>query len=298
LERGFTDEARRRELADFLRSRRRRLPPARPGTRWARRRLIPGLRREEVADLAGVGTTWYTWLEQARAIRPSEFTLRGIARALQLTHAETRYLLELGLDGSAGTRTDEVATSTLLSVVNEIACPVLVLGTLWEVIASNAAARALMDLDYAPSHNLLELYFAPQWEASHPDWAPMVRQKVALFRARTANMVGHTALNQLVSRLAERSPQFREIWAERQVSQEVYGGHATMDHPFVGHLTFNFEFLCVLESQHLIVEFMGFDGAETRQRVDALVRQQECGEHGPAHNLWTALAPRSAATPT
>src|ERR1700756_3877842 len=101
LERGFTDETRRRELADFLRSRRMRLTPAHAGTRWARRRLTTGLRREEVAELAGVGTTWYTWLEQARAIRPSALTLRSIARALQLTEVETRYVLELGLDGSA-----------------------------------------------------------------------------------------------------------------------------------------------------------------------------------------------------
>jgi transcriptional regulator with XRE-family HTH domain len=257
--------------------------------------LTTGLRREEVAELAGVGTTWYTWLEQARAIRPSESTLRSIARALQLTEVETRYVLELGLDGSGRTPPDEVATPTLLSVVNGLTSPVLVLGKLWDLIASNAAGRALWDLDYAPTRNSLELFFTPQCRAAHVDWAPLARQKVALFRACTANLVGHATFDELVSRLAQRSSQFRDLWAERQVSHEMYGGRVTLEHPFVGLLSFDFEFLCVLESQTIILEILGCGSAETRQRVDALVRQQERGEHGPAHNLWTALAPRGAA---
>ena len=225
-------------------------------------------------------------------------SLRSIARALQLTDVETRYVLELGLDGSAKTPPDEVATPTLLSVVNGLSSPVLVLGKLWDVITCNAAACALWDIDRAPSRNWLELCFTPQVEAMHPDWAFLSRHKVSLFRACTANVVGHAAFDQLVSRVAQRSPQFRDLWAERQVSHEMYSGHTVIDHPFVGRLCFDFEILCVLESQSLIVEVFGCDGAETRQRVDALMRQQERGEHGPARNLWTALAPRSAAART
>jgi transcriptional regulator with XRE-family HTH domain len=299
LEREFKDEARRRELADFLRSRRRRLTPSRAGVRSGRRRLTAGLRREEVAELAGVGTTWYTWLEQARDIRPSEVTLRSIARALQLTRVETRYVLELGLLRAPGTPCDEVATPALLSIVNGITSPVLVLGQTWDVIASNDAARALWDLDYAPSRNLLELVFTPQWWAMHPNSALLARQKVALFRARTAKFCGHAPLVELVSRLAQRSPLFRELWAERQVSEEMYSGHLTIEHPFVGRLFFDFEFLCVLECSSLTLEVLvcdGIDRAQTRAHLEALVREQERGEHGPAHNVWTALAPPGMAS--
>jgi transcriptional regulator with XRE-family HTH domain len=299
LEREFKDEARRRELADFLKSRRRRLTPARAGLRSARRRLTTGLRREEVAELAGLGTTWYTWLEQGRDIRPSEVTLRSIARALQLTKVETRYVLELGLERVPRTPGDEMATPALLSIMNGISSPVLVLGQVWDVIACNTAARALWDLDYAPSHNLLEFVFTPQWQALFPNSALMARQKVALFRARTADICGHANFAELVSRLEQRSPQFRELWAERQVSDEMFSGHLTIEHPFVGRLSFDFEFLCVLESSALTLEILVCDGverAQTQARLDELLRQREAGEHGRTHNIWTALAPRSMAS--
>jgi transcriptional regulator with XRE-family HTH domain len=261
--------------------------------------LTAGLRREEVAELAGVGTTWYTWLEQARDIRPSEITLRSIARALQLTRVETRYVLELGLERAPRTACDEAATPALLAIVDGITSPVLVLGQTWDVIASNAAARALWDLDYAPSRNLLELVFTPQWQAMHPNAALLARQKVALFRARTAKCVGHRPVVELVSRLAERSPLFRELWAERQISDEMYSGHMTIEHPFVGRLFFDFEFLCVLESSGLTLEILVCDGiarAQTRAHLEGLLRQRERGEHGPAHNVWTALAPAGMAS--
>jgi transcriptional regulator with XRE-family HTH domain len=260
--------------------------------------LTPGLRREEVAELAGVGTTWYTWLEQARDIRPSEVTLRRIGRALQLTKPETRYLLELGLERAPKTPSDEVATPALQSIVDGIASPVFVLGQLWDVIASNVAARALFDLDYAPSHNLLELFFTPQWQALHPNSAPMVRQKVALFRARSAALSGDAAFVDFVSRLAQRRPQFRELWAEQEVSDEMYSGHVTIDHPFVGRLSFDFEYLCVLESPDLVLEILVCDGTRdgvTRARLEELMLQQKRGEHSPEHNVWTALATRRIA---
>src|ERR1700757_2497176 len=92
------DRARRRELAEFLRSRRERLSPEEVGLAPGPRRRTPGLRREEVAELAGIGTAWYTWLEQARDIKPSEGSLRQIARALQLDETHKRYLLDLALE--------------------------------------------------------------------------------------------------------------------------------------------------------------------------------------------------------
>jgi transcriptional regulator with XRE-family HTH domain len=293
---GFKDEARRRELAEFLRSRRMRLTPARAGLQSVRRRCTPGLRREEVAELAGVGPSWYTWLEQARDIRPSEITLRGIARALRLTKAEARYLLELGLECAPQTTSDEVVTPELVSIVRGIHSPALVLGRLWDIVARNSAACALWDLDHAPSRNFLALCFAPQAQAMYPNLSQWVGHEVALFRARSASLQGHPEFVEFVSQLEQRSPLFRELWDEREVSDEMFSGHVTMDHPFVGRLTFAFEFLGVLESPSLMLKILVCDGVETTARCDALVRQLELGEHGPGHNVWTALAPPRAAS--
>jgi transcriptional regulator with XRE-family HTH domain len=288
LERGFTDEARRRALGDFLKARRKRLTPTSAGLRSGRRRLTPGLRREEVAELAGVGTTWYTWLEQARDIRPSEVTLCSIARALRLTKVERKYLLDLGLEHATKTGCDVTATPVLLSIVHGIPSPALVLGPSWDVVAYNDEANALIDLDHAPSRNFLRLLFTPQARAFHPNWDHVVSQKVRLFRAQSAGILGHPAVQALVSDLAQRSPDFRQWWAEQEVSDEMHCGHVTFDHPFVGRLSFDFELLGVLESPSLVVHILVCSGGETRGRLDELVRQQQNGEHTAAHNIWTA----------
>src|SRR6516162_2550434 len=106
VEQAFKDEFRRQELADFLKARRKRLKPETSRLHSGRRRLTSGLRREEVAERAGLGSTWYTWLKQARDIHPSEDTLHRIARALQLNKAEKRYLLDLALEHAHAIRDD------------------------------------------------------------------------------------------------------------------------------------------------------------------------------------------------
>jgi transcriptional regulator with XRE-family HTH domain len=298
LEREFKDEARRRELADFLTSRRKRLTPASAGLRSGRRRLTSGLRREEVAELAGVGTTWYTWLEQARDIRPSEVTLLSIARALQLTKVETKYLLDLALERGPRTARNEVATPALLSIMNGSAAPAFVMGQWWDILAYNAAFNAVLNLDHAPFRNLLQIIFTPQFRALHPNFAHFAKQEVGLFRAHNACMLGHPAVVNLVSDLTQRCPHFRECWVEQKVSDEMHSGHVTFDHPVVGHLFFDFELLGVLESPGLLLQMYVCDGVETRTRLDELVRQQQNGENDAAHNIWTALAPQPCVTAT
>jgi transcriptional regulator with XRE-family HTH domain len=292
VEQAFQDEFRRRELADFLRSRRRRLKSRTPSPHAGRRRLTSGLRREEVAERAGLGTTWYTWLEQARDIRASEVTLHRIARALQLTKAEERYFLDLALERAPRTLRDDVATPVLLSTVNGLCSPAMVIGQWWDIVAYNAAANALLDLDYAPDRNRLRNMFTAQARALYPHWANFARELVTQFRARNGSMLAHPAVVTLVSELRQRSERFRAFWAEQEVSSEMNSGRFTYDNPFVGRLTFQYEHLQVLESPSLTLLTQVCDGAETCRRFAELLRQQQKGEHNAAHNLWTALAPR------
>src|SRR5882672_33059 len=137
------DQARRRELAEFLRSRRERLTPADVGLPAGRRRRTKGLRREEVAFLACIGAAWYTWLEQARDIRPSEIALRHIARALRLTDPEKRYFLELALDRAQETPFGEPCDDAARSTLDTISGPAFVLGLGWDLLAYNEAANAV-----------------------------------------------------------------------------------------------------------------------------------------------------------
>jgi len=254
--------------------------------------LTSGLRREEVAELAGVGTTWYTWLEQARDIRPSEVTLLRISRALQLNPPEKRYLLDLALDRAPRTDRDEVATPVLLSVLSGIGSPAVVLGQCWDLIAYNAAANAVLDLDYAPTRNRLLFEFTPQSRALHENWAPHARQLVALFRMHNAAMLGHPAVVQLVRQLTQSDEHFRSWWAEHEVCDEMNSGHLTYRHPFVGRMSFDFELLQVLETPSLTLYIQVCDGAETCEHLYELLRQLRSGEHSETHNIWTALASR------
>src|SRR3984893_12738946 len=141
-----TIEARRRESGDFLRSRRERLAPASVGLPNGFRRRTPGLRREEVALLAGVGTTWYTWLEQGRDVRPSTEVLSALADALRLDSAERRHLFVLNdrpppEPRPAGPeRVGEPLRRMLESLTGQ---PAYVLGRRWDVLAWNRAAEVL-----------------------------------------------------------------------------------------------------------------------------------------------------------
>src|SRR3954447_5041238 len=138
--------ARRRELADFLRTRRAALSPRDVGLPEGGRRRTPGLRREEVAALAGVGTTWYTWLEQARDVRASRSVLEAVGEALRLTPAEHRHLLRLG----RGEEVDlpgvepEQASPTLRRMIEHLGPnPAYLLSRRWDFLVWNEALAAV-----------------------------------------------------------------------------------------------------------------------------------------------------------
>jgi len=210
---------RRQELADFLRTRRAAVRPADIGLADdGRRRRTPGLRREEVAQHAGVGVSWYTWLEQGRDVTPSAQVLDALARALLLTPAEHAHLFHLaGVARPAGDY-PRTAPAELAEIVDGLLPhPAYLVGPRLDVLAHNAAAALVLhDLVAAAPRNLLWWLFATDW-ASVPGWAETARANLADFRAEYARRPGEPSFVELVAALSAESAVFREWWAEHDV---------------------------------------------------------------------------------
>jgi len=237
-------ERRRAELADFLRQRRASLQPEDVGLPGGGRRRTPGLRREEVALLAGVGTTWYTWLEQGRDVRASLDVLEALSRALRLSPAERTHLILLGRgeEVPACKPPAERVSATLRRVVENLGPnPAYILGRRWDYLAFNqAACRVLGDLGGTPkaARNHIWLNFMdPARRELCPDWERGSRLLVAKFRADSARHIGDPAFEELIAALRSASPEFRKLWNRHEVA--VGGeGRKEFNHPLVGKLVF------------------------------------------------------------
>jgi len=280
----------RRELAAFLRAKRERLSPTAAGLPSGKRRRTPGLRREEVAELAGIGTAWYTFLEQGRDVHPSEGALRRIARALRLSEAEKTYFLDLAMERAPRRRApEEAVTPPLLMLLEKLSCPALVMGRRWDLLAFNEEANAVLNLEFIPDRNLLRSLFSVQERRLYPNWEPMVRQHVAAFRAQNAGCIADPWIAEVIDELRKRHPEFSEFWAQHEVG-ELGSGHETLDPPFVGQL--HWSFVCVVSSDrpNLTMKVHYSDRIETHERVEELYRQFANGQHTTEQNLWTALA--------
>ncbi|HEY2436174.1 MAG TPA: helix-turn-helix transcriptional regulator, partial [Solirubrobacteraceae bacterium] len=208
------------------------------------RRRTPGLRREEVAQLAGVGATWYTWLEQGRDVRASLDVLESISRALRLTPAERTHLVLLGRgeDPPPYKPLTERVSQTLKRLIENLGPnPAYVLGRRWDYLAWNRARSALLgDLSSVPraSRNHVWLHFMdPMRREIFPDWERISRLLVAKFRADSAEHIGDPAFEQLIRVLRESSPEFCREWKRHEVSRAGVG-RREINHPEAGRLVF------------------------------------------------------------
>lgn len=214
---------RRRELATFLRNRRERLTPADLGIPSSGRRRTPGLRREEVAQVAGVGVTWYTWLEQGRDIAPSPQVLEAIARTLQLDQHERTHLFRLSgaLDPGAIEGCYAVPETAHLLLEQLEPYPAAVVNSRYDLLAYNVTYQAVIgDLDSLPvaDRNSLWLMFTnPRTRESILDWEVAAPRMVASLRAAMAEHVAEPAWKCFVGRMINASPEFAEIWDRHEV---------------------------------------------------------------------------------
>jgi transcriptional regulator with XRE-family HTH domain len=236
---------RRAELADFLRKRRESIRPEDVGFQNGGRRRTPGLRREEVAQLAGVGTTWYTWLEQGRDVRASLEVLEALARAMRLTPAERVHVILLGRGEEAPpcpTRTERVSPTLRRMIENLGPSPAFVLGRRWDYLAWNSAAVALFGdfakLPRGARNHVWQLFTDPARREMLADWEHSCRLCAAKFRADSARHIGDPSFEQLIDALRSASPEFCRAWKRHEVAR-AGEGRKVLHHPLAGTLMFD-----------------------------------------------------------
>jgi hypothetical protein len=231
---------RRSELSDFLRTRRAKIVPSDVGLADGARRRTPGLRREEVALLASIGTTWYTRLEQGLPINVSSDVLAGIARALRLTSDERRHLYLLaGLPLTVAPQEEEHVSELVHRVLASLdPSPAYIRGRRWDILAWNRSADALSDFSHAtgPSRNLVwRLFRDTNMPCRLGDPECTKRRCVAQFRAVAAKYPHDPAFIELIDDLRTNSPEFRTLWAEHDVLGSADGLKRYL-HPEIGEL--------------------------------------------------------------
>ncbi|MCI2417080.1 helix-turn-helix transcriptional regulator [Saccharopolyspora sp. K220] len=231
----------RAELADFLRTRRARIGPDEVGLPVGARRRTPGLRREEVAQLAAVSPTWYTWLEQGRDVRPSAQVLEGIAEVLRLDFAERSYLFQLARGEAPPTLPprQEPVPDYLRRLVEHLAAPAYLTNRRLDVLVWNAAASAVLgDFGQVPAEqrNSIWLVFTdPRRRTLLAEWQEVAQHLVALLRAASGYYAEDPRFAELVSALIDASPEFRKWWPDHDVAGRG-AGRKLLNHPTAGRL--------------------------------------------------------------
>jgi transcriptional regulator with XRE-family HTH domain len=277
---------RRREIADFLKTRRMRRQPEELGLPRGRRRRTPGLRREEVAAAAGVSAEWYTWLEQAREVRPSAQVLTRIGAALRLEPNEARHLLTLGgyavpPSGSESPRSVSVSLRLQRLIDQMEFGPAWVFGERWDIMAWNRAATVvhgdLAALQGIERNGLYQLFLGERMRSMLVDWEKHGRMCVAKLRGTYANRVDDPWFNELVTLLRTRSEDFERWWNQNDI-ETWQEGVKHYEHAEAGRLVFDYTVLEVLDERMAslrLVTYVPAPGTGTREKMEKLLGAAE-----------------------
>jgi transcriptional regulator with XRE-family HTH domain len=268
----------RGQLADFLRSRRARLTPADvglPADSEPGRRRTPGLRREEVAELSGVGVTWYTWLEQGRKITASPQVIDALARAFRLSADEHRHLRELAGLTASPTAADGDVRPRLQRLVDAVAPnPASVYDVHFDYLAWNEPYRRIRHDPAglaAGRRNLLWMMFTDaENRARMTTWDRAARALLSQFRAAAGRHPGDPRFAELVTALTEASPQFRDWWAQYPV-RYFRPARIRVRHPQAGPITLEMFQLRLEDDPSLLMVVQIPADPGSRDRVTALL---------------------------
>lgn len=273
-------------MGDFLRKRRASLSPADVGLMDYGTRRVPGLRREEVAMLAGMSVTYYARLEQGQHVNASDAVIDSLARALALTEVERRHLVDLSgakrrTTKSTRSRPDHVRPGTKRLVESMGSVPTVVLGKRTEVLAWNRAGHRLVasHLDFAAPDTPAErpnmtrmLFLDETTRALYPDWRTEAGRAVASLRLLSGRFADDVDLASLVGELTLKSSEFASMWAEHPV-ENCMSGHKTLTHSEGGCLELGFEVLTMPDdSGHRVLTYTAEPGSKTAAALARLQR--------------------------
>ncbi|MFD5795467.1 helix-turn-helix domain-containing protein [Streptomyces diastatochromogenes] len=266
-----------KELGQFLKVRRAEVTPTEVGLPAAGVRRTPGLRREEVALLAGVGVSWYTWIEQGRAENVSAEVLSAISRVLNLDDTQRQYVWRLAGLGSSHTASSPPPDAESLQpfVDNWLPNPAYIADRVWNVVVANSAARELMALDCGSGNVMEDFFLNAQARNRYPHWDQDAATLVARFRAHAANHPGDPLLAAAVDRLLSRSKQFSALWNAQEV-QEDSCGIDLLEHPRAGELSLRRTTLDFTPRLGLrLTVFLPVPGTRAEQALSLLTRTHE-----------------------
>ncbi|MEU8984799.1 helix-turn-helix transcriptional regulator [Streptomyces sp. NPDC048309] len=268
------------ELGAFLRSRRARIQPEEVGLPGHGRRRVPGLRREEVAQLAGVSVDYYIRLEQGRGPSVSDAVLDAIGRVLRLDDTEQEYLRTVARPAANARRTSAAGPATqrvrpglrlLLDTIDK--APAFVLGRRMDVLAWNALGDAVVGFSRMPpkERNMpRHVFLSPRARELYPDWPAVAAETVAYLRLDAGSHPRDRQLATLVGELSLGSEDFRRLWADHQVKEKTYGAKR-MSHPVAGELVMPYETLTVSgERDQTLVVYTPEPGSPTEERLRLL----------------------------
>ncbi|MDX6917705.1 helix-turn-helix transcriptional regulator [Pectobacterium carotovorum] len=229
-------------LGAFLRALRERTSPEMVGLPASGRRRTSGLRREELAQIARISTTWYTWLEQGRDVSASASALTRLSLALKLEPAEHDYLFSLAgvKDPQKQSRATSLDTQIAASL-HHITCPAYLLDGCWNMLAWNAPSEQLFAgwLGSDPEPNLLRFMFLnPLAHSLVVDWPERAKRVVAEFRAESSHYASAEAVRQVVMALCEESREFNLWWSQQAVTARE-GGERRFHHPSLGDIAYH-----------------------------------------------------------
>ncbi|GAA2531944.1 helix-turn-helix transcriptional regulator [Winogradskya humida] len=268
------------ELKQFLRSRRAKLRPEDAGLPQQPGRRVPGLRREELAALAGVSVDYYVRLEQGRNLNPSEAVVDAIARALRLDDAERDHLFDLSRARRgrrpAAMRAQQVPPTVfrLLESLDAAATPAFVVGRRMDYLAVNRMARALIcDFNALPAqdrNNVRFMFLDPYARELYPDWASVASETVAVLRSYAGRHPDDPALTALVGELSVKCDDFRRRWADHEVHVRT-SGSKRYRHPVVGTLTIDYQALQLPEdAEQTLFVYTASPGSESAEALRLL----------------------------
>ena len=276
------DNTRRRAgLADFLRTRRARLHPEEFGFPALAGRRAPGLRREELAQLMGVGVSWYTWFEQGRDIHVSAQVLERLADVLRLDEAERGHLFTLArgtlpLPEPQESTAENAAYQAILDALG--ICPAYLLDYRLNVVAWNESARRVIG-DFASrserERNLAwQTFVLSAARQRFANWEHAARQCMAMLRAKSDQYAGDKELEALIADLQQASPEFRAWWPRHDMLLPCNGSNTIM-HPLVGQLALRQTVLAVPERpEWQMVVYTPLPQVGTEARLKALMKEE------------------------